>query len=55
MGAIMNGLAAYGKGLVIPSGGTFLNFVSCESNNHSPYSCDLMNECTGETYRTDFL
>lgn len=36
MGAIMNGLAAYGKGLVIPSGGTFLNFVSCEST-HSPY------------------
>lgn len=30
MGAIMNGLAAYGKGLVIPAGGTFLNFVSCE-------------------------
>lgn len=28
MGAIMNGLAAYGKGLVIPAGGTFLNFVS---------------------------
>lgn len=31
MAAIMNGLAAYGKGLVIPAGGTFLNFVSCES------------------------
>ena len=28
MGAIMNGISAYGKGLVIPSGGTFLNFVS---------------------------
>lgn len=31
MGAIMNGIAAYGKGLIIPAGGTFLNFVSCES------------------------
>lgn len=28
MGAIMNGIAAYGKGLVIPAAGTFLNFVS---------------------------
>lgn len=28
MGAIMNGISAYGKGLVIPAGGTFLNFVS---------------------------
>lgn len=33
MGAIMNGIAAYGKGLVIPAGGTFLNFVSCESTS----------------------
>lgn len=28
MGAIMNGIAAYGPGLVIPAAGTFLNFVS---------------------------
>ena len=28
MGAIMNGLAAYGKNLVVPAAGTFLNFVS---------------------------
>lgn len=28
MGAILNGLAAYGKGLVIPAAGTFLNFTS---------------------------
>ena len=28
MGAIMNGLAAYGKNLYIPAAGTFLNFVS---------------------------
>jgi len=28
MGAIMNGIAAYGKNLIIPSGGTFLNFTS---------------------------
>lgn len=28
MGAIMNGLTAYGGGLVIPAAGTFLNFVS---------------------------
>ncbi|KAM0792595.1 Transketolase [Microbotryomycetes sp. NB124-2] len=28
MGAIMNGMAAYGANLVIPAGGTFLNFVS---------------------------
>merc|ERR1712093_60929 len=28
MAAIMNGMTAYGKGLIIPAGGTFLNFVS---------------------------
>lgn len=28
MGAIMNGLAAYGPNMVIPAAGTFLNFVS---------------------------
>ncbi|KAK4058626.1 Transketolase [Microbotryomycetes sp. JL221] len=28
MGAIMNGMAAYGGNLVLPAGGTFLNFVS---------------------------
>ena len=30
MSAIMNGMAAYGKGLIIPAGGTFFNFVSCD-------------------------
>ncbi|KAH8917313.1 transketolase [Atractiella rhizophila] len=28
MGAVMNGIAAYGNGLIIPMGGTFLNFTS---------------------------